>query len=399
MSDEDGNTSTRQTGGQLEEGNERAPEVTQPYMCGRRSRARMVHNMEVMAEQMLEMQRQQVAQTTGLIHPAPPAYPLYQLQGHEYQRRDEEEDPYSYVCWKYREPHFRKMMEWIHLNTHIMGTTRKRTMETQTSILNTLKNLKPHKGPVSSTVWVVGLLKIGEKGGQQQTPLPKRHICLRHINTKPCKTLTRGTGFSYAVEITETIPNLYTSLHAPNQEIAAGQTGPSKSKKLFTGLYCVYHQFYEHSIEECRYIQALAEQRTQKKDHASFGRSRSRNNSSFRSSELRRRRYHEARYCRPGRDAQSRERGLSNDRKNIQRAEVPKRDKPPEPAQQAIHREIDTIIEDPISEVKHYHQIVDEPCDQASTTIKVAEWGGVEASDRGLFDFMGKKEEEKKPKE
>ncbi|KAL2484996.1 Dehydrin protein [Abeliophyllum distichum] len=50
-------------------------------------------------------------------------------------------------------------------------------------------------------------------------------------------------------------------------------------------------------------------------------------------------------------------------------------------------------------EVKHYQQNVDEPCDQVSTTIKVTEEGDVEASDRGLFDFMGKKEEEKKPEE
>ncbi|KAL2455691.1 Dehydrin ERD14 [Forsythia ovata] len=50
-------------------------------------------------------------------------------------------------------------------------------------------------------------------------------------------------------------------------------------------------------------------------------------------------------------------------------------------------------------EVKHYQQNVDEPCDQASTAVKVVGEGGVEASDRGLFDFMGKKEEEKKPEE
>lgn len=52
-------------------------------------------------------------------------------------------------------------------------------------------------------------------------------------------------------------------------------------------------------------------------------------------------------------------------------------------------------------EVKKYHQHVDEPCVQDTTAVKVAEEGPVEAKDRGLFDFMGKKEkeEEKKVKE
>lgn len=52
-------------------------------------------------------------------------------------------------------------------------------------------------------------------------------------------------------------------------------------------------------------------------------------------------------------------------------------------------------------EVKKYHQHVDEPCVQDTTAVKVAEEGPVEVKDRGLFDFMGKKEkeEEKKVKE
>ncbi|KAL2557645.1 hypothetical protein Fot_02384 [Forsythia ovata] len=89
------------------------------------------------------------------------------------------------------------------------------------------------------------------------------------------------TGSSYAAEITQTIPNLYTSLHAPNQGIAVGQTGPSKSKNPSIGTYCAHHQFYGHSTEDFCGIHALAEQITQKKDHASFGGSRSRNNSLF----------------------------------------------------------------------------------------------------------------------
>lgn len=44
----------------------------------------------------------------------------------------------------------------------------------------------------------------------------------------------------------------------------------------------------------------------------------------------------------------------------------------------------------------------DEPCDQLAappTSVKVEECAAVEASDRGLFDFGGKKEEEKKCEE
>ncbi|KAL2502281.1 hypothetical protein Fot_36129 [Forsythia ovata] len=51
MIDEDKNTRTRQTGEQQKGEDERAPEVTQPPRRGRRSRARMARNMEVMAEQ------------------------------------------------------------------------------------------------------------------------------------------------------------------------------------------------------------------------------------------------------------------------------------------------------------------------------------------------------------
>ncbi|KAL2509100.1 hypothetical protein Fot_32747 [Forsythia ovata] len=58
-----------------------------------------------MAEQMLEMQRQQVAQTTilnaylqqALIPHAPPMYPHYQSQGYEFQHKGEEDDLYSYA--------------------------------------------------------------------------------------------------------------------------------------------------------------------------------------------------------------------------------------------------------------------------------------------------------------
>ncbi|KAL2538432.1 hypothetical protein Fot_19823 [Forsythia ovata] len=114
--------------------------------------------------------------------------------------------------WRDQGPHFRKMMEWIHLNTHIMGTTRKNTMETQTSLLNTLKNQKPHKGPVSLTIWKVGLLEIEEKGGQQQPPLPKYHICMRHINTKPRKTPTKGRCVNPVKDEDEDEPNEFDPL-------------------------------------------------------------------------------------------------------------------------------------------------------------------------------------------
>ncbi|KAL2478627.1 hypothetical protein Fot_47641 [Forsythia ovata] len=105
MSDEDRNTRTRQIGEQPEGGDKRAPKVTQPPRRGRRSRARMARNMEIMVEQMLKMQRQQVAQTAalnaylkqGLMSPAPPTYPPYKPQGYEHQCESEEDDPYSYA--------------------------------------------------------------------------------------------------------------------------------------------------------------------------------------------------------------------------------------------------------------------------------------------------------------
>ncbi|KAL2551686.1 hypothetical protein Fot_05305 [Forsythia ovata] len=87
-----------------------------------------------------------------------------------------------------------------------------------------------------------------------------------------------GTRFSYVMEITEAIPNLHIGLHAPNQEIAAGQ---------------------------------------------------------------------EARNSRPRKEIESREHGRSNDRENIQREWAPKRDQLPAPTQQALIREIDTIIGGP----------------------------------------------------
>ncbi|KAL2547952.1 hypothetical protein Fot_09482 [Forsythia ovata] len=56
-------THPRQTNERLDEEAEEAPEVAQPQRQGRRSRAR---NMELTVAQMLEMQRQQVAQTAAL---------------------------------------------------------------------------------------------------------------------------------------------------------------------------------------------------------------------------------------------------------------------------------------------------------------------------------------------
>ncbi|KAL2545352.1 hypothetical protein Fot_14600 [Forsythia ovata] len=105
MSDEDGNTCTRQIEEHLDEDDGRVPEVAQPHRRGRRSRARMARNIEIVAEQMQEIQKQQVAQTAALnaylqhrvMPPVPPVYPPYQPQEYEYQYREEEEDPNSYT--------------------------------------------------------------------------------------------------------------------------------------------------------------------------------------------------------------------------------------------------------------------------------------------------------------
>ncbi|CAI9758039.1 unnamed protein product [Fraxinus pennsylvanica] len=50
-------------------------------------------------------------------------------------------------------------------------------------------------------------------------------------------------------------------------------------------------------------------------------------------------------------------------------------------------------------EVKQHQQNVDEPCVHKATAVNVAEEGGVDSKDRGLFHFTGKKEEEKKAEE
>ncbi|KAL2500922.1 hypothetical protein Fot_34770 [Forsythia ovata] len=71
-----------------------------------------------------------------------------------------------------------------------------------------------------------------------------------------------GTGSNYAVEITEAIPNLHVRVNNQNQRVHAGEIFSSKSKKPFTDPYCAYHRFYGHKTEDCRDIQALAEQRT-----------------------------------------------------------------------------------------------------------------------------------------
>ncbi|KAL2454627.1 hypothetical protein Adt_32405 [Abeliophyllum distichum] len=42
-----------------------------------------------------------------------------------------------------------------------------------------------------------------------------------------------GIGSSYAVEITEAIPNLHAGVNTPNQGLSAREAGSSKSKKLF----------------------------------------------------------------------------------------------------------------------------------------------------------------------
>ncbi|KAL2553578.1 hypothetical protein Fot_07197 [Forsythia ovata] len=97
-----------------------------------------------------------------------------------------------------------------------------------------------------------------------------------------------GIESSHASKITEAIPNLHAMVHNPNQGVPTREARSKKSKKPFTGPYCAYHRFYGYWTEDCHDIQTLAEQRTKKKDHLSFGGNRGRNNSLFRSNEPRR---------------------------------------------------------------------------------------------------------------
>ncbi|KAL2529177.1 hypothetical protein Fot_21778 [Forsythia ovata] len=80
MRDEDENTYIKQPDERSVGAVEWAPEVPQPPRRGRRSRAHMACNLEFMAEQMLEMQRQQATQIASLM-PAynKDSYPLLHL--------------------------------------------------------------------------------------------------------------------------------------------------------------------------------------------------------------------------------------------------------------------------------------------------------------------------------
>ncbi|KAL2488675.1 hypothetical protein Fot_41967 [Forsythia ovata] len=98
-------------------------------------------------------------------------------------------------------------------------------------------------------------------------------------------------------------------MNTPNQGLLTRETGPSKSKNPFIDPYCAYHRFYRHRTEDCRDLQALAEQRTQKKVHPSFGENRGRNNSPYQSNEQHHGRRQDARDERQKREVVQRECG------------------------------------------------------------------------------------------
>ncbi|KAL2501219.1 hypothetical protein Fot_35067 [Forsythia ovata] len=89
MSKGDRDTHPRKTNKRSDGEAEEAPEIAQPSRRGRLSKARLARNMELMAAQMLEMQRQQAAQIAvlnaylqqGFILHAPSVYPPYRHLG------------------------------------------------------------------------------------------------------------------------------------------------------------------------------------------------------------------------------------------------------------------------------------------------------------------------------
>ncbi|KAL2548972.1 Uncharacterized protein Fot_10502 [Forsythia ovata] len=175
------------------------PQSPRREMC---SRARMARNLELMAEQMLEMQRQQSAQTAvlnayllqGFMPLAPPVYPPYQPHGYEDQREsEEEENPYSYTSLVRPRARFGEMSKWIHSSTHIMGTTQMKIIETQTFLLNTHKNRRHPRDPVSSIDWREDFLETGGRDRQPRS-LAKHHTCLRLLSTKLHKWIYHLVG-------------------------------------------------------------------------------------------------------------------------------------------------------------------------------------------------------------
>ncbi|KAL2558590.1 hypothetical protein Fot_03329 [Forsythia ovata] len=194
-----------------------------------RSRAR---NLELMEKQMLEMQRQQVAQTAVLnaylqqrfMPPAPAVYPRYQPRvNKDSYKNEEDEEHYSYASLTQPEAPFRRNEGRYYQEGYA--------------------NAKPSGGRVNR--------QTGHHQGTHQRHFP-------------------WTRSSYVAEITEAIPNLHVGIHTSNPRLPTREAGSSKAKKPFSGPYSAYHRFYGHRIEDCHDIRALAEQRTQKNDHPSF---------------------------------------------------------------------------------------------------------------------------------
>ncbi|KAL2557801.1 hypothetical protein Fot_02540 [Forsythia ovata] len=104
---------------------------------GRHSRACLARNMELMAAQMLEIQRQQTAQIAvlnaylqhGFVPPASPIYPLYQPGVYvNYYVNKEEQVTIHTPHQPIKKSSFEEMKWWIHSSTKIRGTTWRKIM-------------------------------------------------------------------------------------------------------------------------------------------------------------------------------------------------------------------------------------------------------------------------------
>ncbi|KAL2557823.1 hypothetical protein Fot_02562 [Forsythia ovata] len=137
MSDGDRYTHPRQTNERSGREAEEGLEVMQPPRRGRHSRACLARNMELMAAQMLEIQRQQTAQIDvlnaylqhGFVPPASPIYPPYQpeVYGNYYVNKEEQvtiHTPHQPI----KKSPFEEMKWWIHSSTKIRGTTWRKIM-------------------------------------------------------------------------------------------------------------------------------------------------------------------------------------------------------------------------------------------------------------------------------
>ncbi|KAL2520373.1 hypothetical protein Fot_24296 [Forsythia ovata] len=174
MSGKDESTHIRQPEERLVGAAEGAPEVPQPPRRGRCSMARMAHNLELMAKQMLEMQRQHVAQTVvlnaylqqGFMPPAPPVYPSYYPQGYEDQHENEEdEDPYSYASLVQLRAPFRANKGVDPFQYPYQGYNVEENYGNPGLSLDTHKNRIHPRDPVSSTDWEEYLIEIGGREG------------------------------------------------------------------------------------------------------------------------------------------------------------------------------------------------------------------------------------------